>query len=121
MSAAEVLVRLSDAIDAQDWDGLADLLAPGFTAHYVHTGESFDRDAFVALNRDYPGSWRFVHEEVVDGGERGVLRARVTSADGSSDEVHYVASFATVDDHGLLRELVEVWAEVTRPEADRRP
>lgn len=73
------------------------------------------------MNRDYPGSWRFVHEEVVDGGDRRVLRAKVTSADGSSDDVHYVASFATLDDEGLLRELVEVWAEVATPEPDRRP
>ena len=121
-TAGEVLVRFSDAIDAEDWEGLAALLADGFTAHYPATGESFDRDAFVVLNRDYPGSWRFVREEVVDGGASAVLRARVSPAHGPGDEVHFVASFATVDGAGLIRELVELWAEVTAPPAgERRP
>ena len=121
-TAGEVLVRFSDAIDAEDWEGLAALLADGFTAHYPATGESFDRDAFVVLNRDYPGSWRFVREEVVDGGASAVLRARVSPAQGPGDEVHFVASFATVDGAGLIRELVELWAEATAPpEGERRP
>ncbi len=121
-TAGEALVRLSDAIDAEDWDGLAALLADGFTAHHPATGESFDRDAFVVLNRDYPGSWRFVREDLVDGGARAVLRARVSPAAGGDDEVHQVASFASVDASGLVSELVEVWAEVTEPPVgDRRP
>jgi hypothetical protein len=110
-TTAQLLLTFSDRIDAQDWDGMSALLAPDFRARYVHTGETFDRDAFVALNRDYPGSWRFEHEDVVDGGDRGVLRSRVSDATGASDAVFHVATFATAGPDGLLHELVEVWAD----------
>jgi hypothetical protein len=115
--AGELLLRLSDTIDAQDWAALTDLLAADFEGHYVHTGEDFDRDGFVALNRDYPGSWRFLHEEIVDAGDRAVLRARVT--DGR--ETYYVATFATAAG-GRLSSLVEVWTDsVKPPEKEKRP
>jgi hypothetical protein len=120
-TAARLLLRFSDRIDAQDWDGLSALLAPDFRARYVHTGETFDRDSFVALNRDYPGSWRFEHEDVVDAGDRGVLRARVSDATGASGDVYHVATFATAGPDGLLHEVVEVWAdEVAEPPAQGR-
>ena len=121
-TAGDALVRMADAIDAQDWEGLSDLLADDFRARYCHTGEEFDGAQFVALNRDYPGDWRFVREVVVDGGTTAVLRARVSDAAGRSPEVHQVASFGTVDASGRLVALEEVWAEVTAPpQGDRRP
>lgn len=121
-TAGAALTRLAEAIDAQDWDRLESLLAPGFTARYSHTGEVFDAAGFVALNRDYPGRWRFEREVVVDGGVEGALRARVTDATGESDETHYVASFGAVDAAGLLSSLEEVWAELTvPPDGERRP
>ncbi|MEL7977347.1 nuclear transport factor 2 family protein [Isoptericola sp. F-RaC21] len=110
-TAAQLLLAFSDRIDARDWEGLSALLAPDFRARYVHTGETFDRDSFVALNRDYPGAWRFEREDVVDAGDRGVLRARVSDATGASDDVFHVATFATAGNDGLLHEIVEVWAD----------
>ena len=121
-TAGAALTQFAEAIDAQDWPGLAALLAPGFTARYCHTGETFDAEAFVALNRDYPGRWRFSAEIVVDGGTTGVIRALVTDATGLSDEAHYVATFGAVDATGLLTSLDEVWAEVIAPpQGERRP
>ena len=121
-SAGAALTLFAEAIDAQDWAGLAALLAPGFTARYCHTGETFDAEEFVALNRDYPGRWRFAAELVVDGGATAALRARVTDAEGVSDEAHCVASFGVVDATGLLTSLDEVWTEVTAPpRGERRP
>lgn len=107
MTAAEAIHRLSDTIDAQDWDGLAALLAPGFSARYVHDGRTFDREGLVAFNADYSGTWRFHWEEVLDVGNRAVGRAKVS--DGT--ETYYVASFITVDDTGLISELTEVWTD----------
>ncbi|PRY62627.1 SnoaL-like protein [Knoellia remsis] len=118
-TAGEILVRFANSIDTQDWEALGALLEPEFEATYVHTGETFDRDGFVALNRDYPGSWRFEHQQVVDGGDVGALRARVSDATGESDEVHHVATFARVRG-GLVTELTEVWAEVSTPDPSRR-
>jgi hypothetical protein len=113
---------MAEAIDTQDWEGLTALLAPGFRAVYHHTGEEFDGEQFVALNRDYPGQWRFVRDAMVDAGPTAVLRARVSDATGASPETHYVASFGTVDDAGRLTRLEELWAEVVAPpQGDRRP
>ena len=117
MSAAQGLARFAEIIDARDWDALPGVLAADFTARFVHTGETFDRAGFVALNRDYPIVVRFLVEDLLADGERAVLRARVT--DGR--DTWHVASFATVGADGLLTDLVEVWAEVGAPEPDRRP
>lgn len=105
MDATATLTRFADAIAARDWSGLADTLSPAATVRLVHTGESFDRDGFVAFNRDYPGPWTYTLEQVVDGGSTGVLRARVTAGAAT----HHVASFATLDDSGAIADLVEVW------------
>lgn len=98
------------AIDTQDWDALAELLSPTFTASYVHTGETFTRESFVAANRDYPGAQRFLLEDIVVSHTQAVLRARVRPASGTGD-TYYVASFATVQD-GQIERLVEVWTDV---------
>ena len=119
-TAGALLTAFATSIDSADWEGLAALLAEDFECRYSTTGEAFDKDAFIAVNRDYPGRWRFEREDVVDGGERGVLRARVTDAAGQSDEAHFVATFATARG-GLLVEIVEVWAEVASIPQDRRP
>jgi hypothetical protein len=117
MTAAQSLTRFAEIIDARDWARLRGVLAEDFTARFVHTGETFDREGFVALNRDYPIVVRFLVEDLVADDDRAVLRARVT--DGS--DTWHVASFATVGPDGLLTELVEVWAEVSAPDPDRRP
>ncbi|WP_328291372.1 nuclear transport factor 2 family protein [Kineococcus sp. NBC_00420] len=98
------------AIDTQDWHALAGLLSPTFSASYVHTGETFTRESFVAANRDYPGAQRFLLEEVVVSQTQAVLRARVSPASGTGD-TYYVASFATLQD-GQIERSVEVWTDV---------
>ncbi|WP_404383936.1 ester cyclase [Knoellia locipacati] len=119
-TAGALLASFADCIDHADWDGLAALLAEDFHCRYVATGEAFDRDGFVAVNRDYPGRWRFERQDLVDAGQRAVLRAKVSDATGESDEVHFVATFATARS-GVLAEVVEVWAEVAEAPHDRRP
>lgn len=124
MDAATLLTRLAAVIDAHDGEGLAALLHPDFTCRLVHTGEVFDRDAWVRLNADYPGFQRMHLEDLVADGDRGVLRATVVGTGEAGADLRFaVASFATVRD-GLVTELTEVWADVdqqppegTRPEA----
>jgi hypothetical protein len=102
--------RFAAAIDDRDWAALADLLSPTFSAVYVHTGERFTAEAFVTLNREYPGAFRFQVEDIVASSTQAVLRARVSPVLGDGD-VFYVASFLRVVD-GLVEELVEVWSDV---------
>ena len=116
VSAGEVLRTLADVIDRQDWDGLAALLAPGFTARLVHTGETFDAAGYVRLNREYPGSWAFGLEDVVAADDRAAGRARVS--DG--DRTFHVAVFLTLAE-GHVCELVEVWADGAAEVPEHRP
>jgi ketosteroid isomerase-like protein len=111
-----VVGDVARAIDGRDWDALEALLDEGFRCTYVHTGEVLDRAAYVALNRDYPGAWRFEPVDEVVAGDRACALARVS--DGG--ETHHVAMFLTVRD-GRVSELVEVWAELVEPVAERRP
>jgi urease accessory protein UreF len=116
-AAESAMRRLWQLIDSRAWDELAEVLAPELRVHYVHTGENLTRDAFVRLNREYPGRWRAEIRDVVAAGPHAVTLAMVT--DGS--ETHHVASFGFVS-NGRIVDLVEVWAEggVPVPE-DRRP
>ena len=115
-AAARLLRELWSAIDARDWAALESLLHPEFTAEYVHTAETFDRAAFVALNRDYPGVWRASVEELVADGTQGASRTRVHD-DAST---FFVASFGEERD-GLLVRLVEVWADTAATPPEGRP
>lgn len=116
-SAGAVMSELWGMMDSQEWDSLGRVLDPDLRVEYVHTGETFGRDAYMALNRDYPGAWRTEIVELVADASHAAARVRVT--DGS--ETHYVASFGTIEG-GLITKLVEVWAEsgVDVPAA-RRP
>jgi hypothetical protein len=102
---AEVLSRWWRLIDARDWDALADLLSPDLRAVWLHTGEVFDAEGLVHVNRTYPGLWRAEIQECLADGARAVSRVRVS--DGSA--VFYAASFATVR-AGRIVDLVELWA-----------
>ena len=117
--AAATMRAFADRIDARDWDGLGELLAPGFSARYVHTGETFDRPAFLTLNREYPLVVRFAVEELVADGPRAVIRGRVSDTQGSG--TWFVASFGRVDDSGLLVDLVEVWVDGASDAPEHRP
>ena len=112
---AETVMDFWRRVDARDWDGMAELLDAQFLAEYCHTGEEFDRDEFVELNRTYPGHWRAVVEEVVASDNEAVTRTRVK--DGQYEYV--VASFATVRD-GAITRLIEVWTETAQAPPDLR-
>lgn len=113
-TTAHLLQRFGAAIARRDWPGLGAVLAPGFTATLLHTGERFDAEGFVAFNSGYPGAWVFEVDEIVDGGERAVLRSRTTLGEA----VYHCASFAT-SSAGRLTELVEVWTEAVAPHPER--
>ena len=106
LDAEQVARDFADRIDERDWDGLGALLSPDFRGDYRHDGATFERDGWLAHNRDYPVRVRFVLEDLVVAGERAVLRSHVFN----DDVAFCVASFLTVTD-GLITELVEVWTD----------
>ncbi len=48
MDATTMTLRLSETIDARDWEALARLLHDDFVCRYVRTGEVFDREAWCS-------------------------------------------------------------------------
>ncbi|GAA4880377.1 hypothetical protein GCM10025788_19550 [Serinicoccus chungangensis] len=121
VDAAALLRTLVQTIDDRRWADLPALLAPDFRSRLVHTGESFDRDAWVRLNADYPGFGRMVLEEVVGSGDRAAARAHVTGTVEGERADFEVAMFATARD-GAVADLVEVWADCgSEPPGGTRP
>ena len=113
---ADLLTRLWALLDDQAWDDLAPLFEPDVRIEYLHSRETLDLDAFVLLNREYPGRWRCTVDDAVTAGDRAVVRVRVEGG-----ETYWVASFGTVRD-GRITALTEVWSPaVADPPADRRP
>ena len=120
MSGATVIQHVAEVIDTHRWDELPALLHPDFSCRCVHTGEEFDRDAWVRLNVDYPGFDRFVLEDCVGDGDRAASRAHVTVVSGGQVQHFEVAAFVTVRE-GLITEMTEVWTDVEQsaPEGAR--
>jgi hypothetical protein len=108
--ASGVLAQLWARIGARQWDRIAELLDPGVTVRYVHTGEVLDADGFVRANSDYPGQWRVAVEEIVGDGERAVALARVYD----DEQTFYVASFASTAG-GRITAMTEVWTDTGQP------
>lgn len=120
MDATTLLETLCTTIDDRRWEDLPALLHEDFVCRLVHTDESFDREAWVRLNAEYPGFDRLVLEDLVGTRDRAVARCHVT---GWVEDrlVHFeVASFVATRD-GLISELTEVWADVgaAAPEGTR--
>lgn len=63
MDAAALLRALASTIDDRRWSDLPALLAPDFRTRLVHTGETFDRSAWIRFNADYPGFGQMVLED----------------------------------------------------------
>jgi hypothetical protein len=112
MDDTTALTGLMLAIDERRWTELAGFLHPDFTCHLVHTGETFDRNGWVAFNAGYPGFGRLVVEEFVGGEDAAACRSRVTGEgpDGAV-QAFGCASFAQMRD-GLIVRLAEVWTDV---------
>jgi hypothetical protein len=121
VDAAALMNRLCDVIDTHDWDALPALLHNEFVCRYVHTGETFDRDAWVRLNAEYPGFDHLTLEDLVSSGTRAVGRCHVTGYVDDQLRHFEVATFITAQD-GVISEMTEVWTDVSQtPPVGTRP
>ncbi len=74
-----IVAQMWNAFEARDWEGAAALLAPAVVATWPASHERYEgRDAVIAVNRDYPGDWHAVVEEIIAAGDRVVARVTVT-------------------------------------------
>ncbi len=105
-SASEVAVELWNAMEAREWSMVRDLLAPEFRAVFPQSGERFDRDGYLKLNREYPGEWHIRICTVVESVEWIVTEIEV-DIDGRTDRA---VSFFQVRS-GKVTALREFWPE----------
>jgi hypothetical protein len=105
-SGAALVRALWGALEARDWARLADALDPSFVATFPQSGERFDRDQWLRLNREYPGDWHIDVLNVLDAGEWVVSEVSV-AIDGRIDRA--VSFFRVVG--GRVDELREYWPE----------
>ncbi|OFE18930.1 hypothetical protein BA895_01895 [Humibacillus sp. DSM 29435] len=121
MEACHLLTSLCEAIDDHRWGDLPMLLHDDFTCRYAHTGETFDKDAWVRLNVEYPGFEHLVVHDLVCSDRRAVARCAVTARVDGHLERFEVATFVASED-GLIKDMTEVWTDVARtPPVGTRP
>ncbi|MBL3685687.1 nuclear transport factor 2 family protein [Leucobacter zeae] len=121
MDAGTALRGLMTAIDERRWSDLSDYLHPDLVCRLVHTGETFSRDQWIALNAEYPGFDRLRVEEFVGGASAAACRSHVTSRTSDGIQHFECASFAQVQD-GLISRLTEVWTDTDqKPPEGARP
>lgn len=101
------------AIDERRWKELSNYLHDDFSCQYVHTGETFDREAWVRLNAEYPGFDRLRVEEIVGHADRAACRSHIT---GESNEglIHFECATFVQTQSGLIIEMTEVWTDVAK-------
>lgn len=122
VDAPELLRNLMSAVDQRRWSDLSQFLHPDFICRYVHTGESFDRSEWIAVNANYPGFDHLVVHDLVGDTNAAACRTHVTSVGNTGLDHFECATFVeTADD--LIKMMTEVWTDVaqtaptgTRPE-----
>ncbi len=105
MSEQATIVRsFFERMQARDWDGAGELLAPTLTIDFTETGERFEGGNFLAMNRAYPEGWTIEVVETLAEGERVAAQVRVSTA----EEVFWCAGFYRVADQ-VIQSGTEHW------------
>lgn len=114
-ATASPAVRLWQALEAGAWDEARALLDTRFVASWPQSGEAFDADAYLAVNRVHPApGWRLAVHHVVDGPRHCALHLTLEHLEG----IEHGACFYVVARDRILA-ATELWAERTEPPAWR--
>jgi ketosteroid isomerase-like protein len=115
MNAAAIVRAVWESMEARDWEAVRRLLADDLIVTWPQTRERIrSGDAFLELNRTYPGDWHITVEEVLCEGDR--VAARVTIVSGG--DTFYTSGFYRVRE-GRITEATETFAEPGTPPYDR--
>ncbi len=104
MGNAEVVKEFFSRMQARDWEGAGQLLAPDVRIEFTETGEQFLGADFLAMNREYPEGWSLKVVETIGAADRVAAQVRVEHG----DEVFWCAGFYSVKD-GVIASGVEHW------------
>jgi ketosteroid isomerase-like protein len=104
----EVVAQFWSRIQARDWDGVGELLAPDFVLDWPSAQIRIrGRTNFVEFNRTYPEGWSIEVLRIVAEGATVVSEVRVPHP---TVGVYYLTAFYEVED-GLVTRGREYWVE----------
>lgn len=115
---AEVVRSFFELMEARDWNGAGQRLAPDLVIDFTETGERFVGDDFLAMNMAYPQGWSIEVVEVLAVGNRVAAQVRVTHG----QTIFWCAGFYTVTS-GKIESGTEHWVTEgsAQPPQWRRP
>ena len=113
MDAPELLRNLMITLDERRWSDLGQFLHPDFVCRYVHTGESFNRSEWIALNAEYPGFDHLVIHDLVGDAHAAACRSHVTAVGKTGLDHFECATFVETRDD-LIEVMTEVWTDVAQ-------
>mgnify|MGYP003383207374 CR=1 FL=1 len=103
-SPADVVRRFYDCMQARDWSGAGACLSSEVHIEYSATGEVFDGERFLQMNRDYEEGWTIHVIDVIAVGDRAASQVRV-DVDSARE---WCLGFYTVRD-GVITDGMEHW------------
>ncbi len=112
------MVAYVEALEARDWDGLGDLLAPGVVYEVPQTRERVSgREAVVRFNREYPGEWHLRVREAYGDASGGAVHLGWVGAPG--EEESGAVALLRFDPDGRILHITDYWPEPYEPPAER--
>ena len=113
---AATIRRFWETTEARDWEGLAEVLAPGMVYEMEQTRERIrGREAFLRFFDAYPGDWHLTVRRVIADDDGGVSVLDFTVG----EEQMVGITFFSFDGAGLIDRVEDVWPEPYEPPADR--
>ena len=103
-SPTEVVRGFFERMEARQWDSAGELLSPSLHIEYTATGEVFDGDNFLAMNRAYPDGWTIRIVETIAEGNRVAAHVSVQQ----DNDTFRCAGFYEIA-NGVIESGVEHW------------
>ncbi len=113
---AATVRRYWAAAEERDWGAFSETLAPDVRYEVPQTRERVSgRERYLRFNREFPGDWHLVIDEVLADGARVVSRTTFTIGGGTMIGI----CFFGFDDAGRILTVDDYWPEAYEPPADR--
>ena len=106
----ETIRRFWQLFDAKRWDELLPMFHAECKIVWPNTSEDFTPEAYLRLNREYPGNWQITLEDVTEAQNKVISVIRINSVD-NGQSLRGIGYFHLQD--GLIYYLLEYFAEDT--------
>ncbi len=102
----QAVERLWQAFDTLDFEAAGEVLHDDFIAEWPQSRERMHKDNFLAVNKNYPGTWRITILRIIAEGDQVATEVRI-EIDGRTD---YAVSFYELHDGKIIKE-TDYWPE----------